>query len=463
MLKGKTDINKIIVFFLLIFSASIIYSQNIAISKIIIDGNKRTKESIILRELTFVVNKEYTREELKAEFEKSKENLINTSLFNFVFIEISDSAQSMNLTIKISVEERWYLWPYPILEHADRNINSWLQGDYMDRINYGISVTQYNFRGRREYLKAKLRYGYKQQFALAYGNPGVDKNKRFGFETEIAYFRQHEIAYSAINNELVYFRDDNSFVKEILDYDLLLKYRRNHYNQFLLFMGFNRTQTADTVSVLNANYLLNGSTDQTYLKTSAAFLHDKRDYVFYPLKGHYFRLTADYKYFTDEKYNLAFILADFKNYLPLSKKFFHSAGLIAKKSLNKKQPYFIQEALGYGYYLRGYEYYVVDGNDFIMMQNNFKFEILPKKIKDFKFIPFSKFSKVHYAIYANAFFDCGYVQDKYAGSQGMLDEFLYSYGLGLDFVTYYDRVMRIDFSVNKKGEKGVFLHFAMPI
>ena len=181
------------------------------------------------------------------------------------------------------------------------------------------------------------------------------------------------------------------------------------------------------------------------------------------MKGHYFRLTADYKYFTDEKYNLAFILADFKNYLPLSKKFFHSAGLIAKKSLNKKQPYFIQEALGYGYYLRGYEYYVVDGNDFIMMQNNFKFEILPKKIKDFKFIPFSKFSKVHYAIYANAFFDCGYVQDKYAGSQGMLDEFLYSYGLGLDFVTYYDRVMRIDFSVNKKGEKGVFLHFAMPI
>ena len=42
------------------------------------------------------------------------------------------------------------------------------------------------------------------------------------------------------------------------------------------------------------------------------------------------------------------------------------------------------------------------------------------------------------------------------------NEFLYGYGLGLDFVTYYDIVFRVEFSANKFGETGLFLHFNAP-
>ena len=42
------------------------------------------------------------------------------------------------------------------------------------------------------------------------------------------------------------------------------------------------------------------------------------------------------------------------------------------------------------------------------------------------------------------------------------NEFLYGYGLGIDFVTYYDIVFRVEFSANKFGETGLFLHFNAP-
>jgi hypothetical protein len=42
-------------------------------------------------------------------------------------------------------------------------------------------------------------------------------------------------------------------------------------------------------------------------------------------------------------------------------------------------------------------------------------------------------------------------------------EFLYSGGIGIDLVTYYDKIIKINYSFNKFGEGGFFLHFASPI
>ena len=36
-------------------------------------------------------------------------------------------------------------------------------------------------------------------------------------------------------------------------------------------------------------------------------------------------------------------------------------------------------------------------------------------------------------------------------------------GLSLDFVSYYDLVLRMEYSINRLNEKGLFLHFIAPI
>lgn len=87
-------------------------------------GNKKTKSSIILRELPF--NRNDAVANIDSLLGRSKENLMNIGLFNFVDINyIKEDAKTV--LIYINVSERWYLWPMPVFELADRNFNEWAQ------------------------------------------------------------------------------------------------------------------------------------------------------------------------------------------------------------------------------------------------------------------------------------------------------------------------------------------------
>ncbi len=69
-------------------------------------------------------------------------------------------------------------------------------------------------------------------------------------------------------------------------------------------------------------------------------------------------------------------------------------------------------------------------------------------------------------MYVSLFCDVGYVREseRLALEQrnNLSNSILIGRGLSLDFITYYDKILRIEFSVNKLGEKGIFLHFSNP-
>jgi hypothetical protein len=74
-----------------------------------------------------------------------------------------------------------------------------------------------------------------------------------------------------------------------------------------------------------------------------------------------------------------------------------------------------------------------------------------------------QFNKAHYSVYLGIFSDIGYVIDKQNQAINSLSNtLLWSKGIALDYVTYYDKLLRIEFSINQLGEKGVFLHFSNP-
>ena len=80
------------------------------ISSILINGNNKTKKEIILRELELKIDSAYNQGELKAKVLKSKNNLTNLKLFNFV--DIKSLEKNQNIEIHINVIEKWYIWPY---------------------------------------------------------------------------------------------------------------------------------------------------------------------------------------------------------------------------------------------------------------------------------------------------------------------------------------------------------------
>ena len=57
----------------------------------------------------------------------------------------------------------------------------------------------------------------------------------------------------------------------------------------------------------------------------------------------------------------------------------------------------------------------------------------------------------------------GYVVNNQNINTNLLpNSFLWSQGISIDYLTYYDKLLRIEFSRNHLGEKGLFLHFSNP-
>src|SRR5262249_54789434 len=145
---------------------------------------------------------------------------------NFVQVFYKEESQE----IIVIVSERWYIWPAPIFELVDRNLNEWLLTKDFSRVNYGFSLVMYNFRGRNETLSLALRSGYTRKYSLLYNIPYIDKSKQQGISVQASYALTHEIAYKTFENKLQYFRNDNKNVFEEFDAAIQFNFRRELYN-----------------------------------------------------------------------------------------------------------------------------------------------------------------------------------------------------------------------------------------
>mgnify|MGYP006139606093 FL=1 len=119
--------------------------------------------------------------------------------------------------------------------------------------------------------------------------------------------------------------------------------------------------------------------------------------------------------------------------------------------------------MGYDDYVRGYEYYVVDGQSYWLSKTAAKYALIEKTTFDIPYVKMKQFNKSHYSLYLGVFSDLGYVIDNQNQEQNSINNsILWGKGIALDYVTYYDKLLRIEYSINALGEKGVFLHFSSP-
>ena len=214
-------------------------------------------------------------------------------------------------------------------------------------------------------------------------------------------------------------------------------------------------------------YLAGTSGHLQYFSLYYQYKNDRRDEQFYPLTGSYFDVEMDQNGLWFSAVNEFFVKTNFRAYLQIWKRLYFATGLTLKISLTPQPPYFLQRGLGYGReFVRGYEYYVIDGRDFLLWKNNLKFALVPRHVANLDFIHSQKFSKVPFALYCNVFGDAGYVLydgDQADKSNDLRNSILIGYGAGFDFTTYYDIVIRLELAVNRKGTPGLYLHFMAPI
>ena len=440
-------------------------TSKIVVNKIILSGNKITKQQIIFREILFRENDTIEKSKLKDILEQSRKNLLNTSLFNFVTIDTTHVSNE-NINIKIDVIERWYIWPMPYLKLNDRNFNVWWQTKDIDKIDYGIDFTWENFRGRKEILVLLVRMGYDETFGLLYKIPYINKSKTLGIGVSGGFSGNHEIPYKDSINKQVFIKDKGCFIQQNIFGTFNMTYRKNIFNTHTFQINFNDFTFADTLLKLNSSYASQNRVQ--FFTFYYLFKSDHRDIAAYPLKGYYTEFQIE-KYGFDllnkENVNMDFAYTSIRKYWNIYNRWYFAGCINAKVSTNSNQPYFLERGLGFGNdFVRSYEYYVVDGQDYALLKSNLKFQLVQTKVKDLNFIPSKKFSKLYYSIYLNLIADAGYTVDRNPPIGNKLSNtFLFGTGIGLDFVTYYDKVYRFEYTINKMGESGFFIHFVAPI
>lgn len=435
----------------------------ILITDITFAGNKTTKIPIIKRELLFNIGDTLSIKNLQKKINQSRLNLINTSLFNFVTITYQINF-NYHVTVHIEMIERWYLWPFPIFEISDRNFNSWWETKDIDRINYGLFFVKENFRGRKEVLKLFIRMGYDEEYSISYKIPYINKQKTLGIAFATGFAGKKSISYQTKDNRLLNFKDEQHYLRQKTFYFLQFSYRKHINTTHSLLFSYDNFLYQDTILKLNPFFTPNNNRNNRFISIIYKFAHDKRDVKAYPLKGYYFESVLSKHgigVFNDKDINVTSIAATANKYYTFGNRWYGANGFSGKLSIPGYQPYSLYQALGYGdEFVRGYEYYVIDGQHFILNKNILKFALVPTRINKLPLIPTPKFNTIHWAIYTNIYTDFGYSYENAPFNSGKLvNSLLIGAGAGLDFVTYYDKVLRVEYSINKMMEHGLFLHF----
>jgi len=433
----------------------------IIINQIFIEGNKKTKANIISRELNLNSGDTIPLADLLITLGKCRNQILNTRLFTQVTINLKNWDQNKT-DIHIIVEERWYTFPIPIFELADRNFNVWWvdENHSFARTDYGVRFYQKNIRGKNQELKLVAQFGFTEKFELFYTIPYFDKRQINGVKVWLSFSRNKQINYiNDIENKQV-FHEDPDFIRQRFYSGLTFSHRKAIHNSHFLDIKYHSNQIGDTIAGLNADYFLDSSTSQKYIQLKYIFESDHRDVKSYPLKGSFTKLAIS-KSIGDV--NIFSIMATNAAYFPLGSKMYLSA-LVKTKLSTPQQSFFNQRGFGYSQnFVRGYEYYVVDGQNYILFKSVLKRQLFSKE-SIVPLLPIEKFRTIPLSVYLKAYVDMGYMdKNPYNPSSTLNEQLLLGWGMGIDVASYYDFILRIEYSVNKLWEKGLFLHFELEL
>jgi len=466
----KDTLHIILLFVLGIYALQAQNPQDIAndaisvkIGNIYITGNERTRTEIILRELNFTQGDVFKKTDLLEEIELDRQKLMNTRLFISVdIVPLIISDQEADILIRL--QERWYIFPVPIFRLADRNFTEWWVNQKRDfsRVNWGAELFHMNLTGRNDRLSARLQFGFTQQYALKYSLPYINKSQKLGISIGANYATNKTIGITSDGHRQV-FQQDPNVLRKVFNSGFAVVYRPSFYDVHTFDFGYTQVAVQDTVALSNPNYLGQGLTKQQYFRLSYVFTHDRRDFISYPLKGSYLRFTANqFGLGIFDDINMLTTRATYGKYFDLGNDFFQANRVEVFKNWGEQIPYIRRSGFGYSPdFIRGYERYVVETDFLISYRTALKWEFLEgvKKLDERSIIP--QFRTLPYAFYLKVFMDLGYAGSPLLNTENNFwnNNVIGSLGVGLDVVTYYDFVMRIEYSINREGDTGFYFNF----
>lgn len=457
---SKQLISLTLVFLSLIPAA---YAQNIAVNAVEIQGNKRTNNWVLEKEIAFTLNKATEQETLLRQLEFTKNRLLNLNLFNAVDVEFKKGDSS---TVVIDVVEKWYIWPIPFIEFSDRNFNIWQGLDFdKSRTNFGLYLFNYNLFGNNHTLKVSLIDGYHQKFAVNYRVPFLHPNSDIGMIINAAYTSQNEVWLKTIEDKLQFYSTGQNNLIEEQNYSVAFS-KRNALPEFIYAgMGFARTEVSDSVvqEEKPIEYLAHAKRKQDEIYLFGAYEWDTRDNRYLPMEGAYLNVGVQGSRLGEGLMNLG-VYTKAQKFSAITNNFYMALSGSFSWNSNDSLPYHNYKALGYERSVRGFEYYVIDGHASVLLNSALRYHLIKEPHLSLPFIPFENYNFLPINVYLEAFIDFGRsFSNRVIIRNELPNTNLVSTGIGINTLFYNDRVLRFEYSYNSLNQTGFYIHFKKAI
>jgi outer membrane protein assembly factor BamA len=439
----------------------------VVIEEINLVGNLKTKDQVLFREMTVQVGDTIALDALPTRLSRSESLLMNTALFSRVSITYQDwKATNNHITLRVQVDESWYIYPVPGFQLADRNFNVWWvdHNASLRRTNIGLDFTHLNLTGRGDRLKFSFQLGYTQKYRLHYNTRALNKAQTLGLTTSFSYSQNREVNYATVKNRQVFYDNNENINYHRFQGDLTFAYRPALLERHDFRLGFRQNQITEKIAQdLNPSFFLNGKNSQRYVILEYFYSYDNRDNRGYPMAGNYYSASLEKDglgLYNDR--NALTSLFQYHLYQNIGSKI--NLGLVSKLKysiIRTQQPYNDNRAIGFsGNALRGYEYYVIDGLDMLLLNTHLKYPIINREVNIGRLMPIQAFRRIPIRVNLSVHNDFGYVNNPYEKAVNPFNNrLLWGTGLGIDSIFFFDFVLRVEYSFNHLGESGLFLHF----
>lgn len=427
----------------------------VILDSVIVEGNKQTKRSQVVGEMSIRRGDRIAYPDVKAVLERNKQLIYNTSLFNNV--ELVDTIVDDRLIIRIRVIERWYIWPELVFNLEELTVQDFIYKPNFNRITYGLGLNLYNFTGRNDKFYVTYTQGYTQRIEAGYDRPFFKPKKLVGGGVSAAYWTNQEVIYgSQADGTVNRFRTANAQFgtqpnQVTYNFRAYVGKRFNQNFGFNVGVSYRQIWASDSVFFFNQRFLTNDQRLDRFSVVDFYLWYDSRDVRAFPLRGTRFLFSAA-GYGLDRSFSTTqfskFELRLFR-YIPIRRTpLYFAVGGIALYLAGEKVPftekYFLRSAQ-----VRGFNSFVVDGSLFLTGKTELKYELYKRRIVtlDRPWIP-RQFKDFPIGFYPFIFFDIGYNNDYTWNNFGGLykNRLLAGTGFGFDVPFIYDNLLRVEFA-----------------
>ncbi|MCL5737582.1 MAG: BamA/TamA family outer membrane protein [Bacteroidetes bacterium] len=390
------------------------------INKIILEGNKVTKSYVILRELPFSEGDTVSTTAL----EFARERVYSSGLFTNVLMQVEPVFRN-RIDLLIYVQERWYIWPYPVVGLRDRD---W------KKLYVGAGIIHMNFRGRDEKLSGFFALGYDPFFGAFYRTPTIGKNKNFILTLGASYSRGRNISSRTRYSSGEF--DDNFGT-------MYVELGRRFGIYSILTLGAAYNYIAANSSNYSTSVVSPTGTD-IFASLNLEYRFDTRNLRSYATQGNYIAASLEKDGLGESAVNFIRFSFDARQYVTLVDPLVFAARIYGDLAEGPQIPPYDHVFIGYYERIRGMFNTISEGES--ILGANFELHIpIIKKIEiDFPDFPFREYISNRIGIYWSIFADIGETSNKQLNMK--INQALYGYGTGLGMLLPYDIVIQADYA-----------------